>query len=153
MADMFLGAKSFQGNVLKWDVSRVNDMNGMFMGAKSFEGDISKWDVSRVADMHSMSMGATAFNANITEWDVSSVTNMIQMFKSATSFNQQLCGAAWVDSKATKIDTFRGSSGSISRPVCTSFTAAVTTSVMFSPQSKSERKSAVDAVFHFKFFF
>jgi len=50
---------------------------------------------------------------------VSSVTNMNQMFWGATSFTHKLCGAAWVHSKASKRNIFTGSSGSISRTVCT----------------------------------
>ena len=89
----------------------------MFAGGK-FNGDISKWDVSRVMDMESMFAGTTAFSGDISKWDVSSVTNMDHMFRGAESFKQQLCGAAWVHSKATKEGIFVGSSGSISQILC-----------------------------------
>ena len=54
----------------------------------------------------------------------------------AISFNQQLCGAAWVHSKATKEEMFEGSLGSIPQAVCTR---------VFSPQSQPELKDAIDA--------
>ena len=68
-----------------------------------------------------MFWSAASFNTNISKWDVSSVTNMKQMFKSAASFNQQLCGTAWVRSKATKREMFIGSSGSILSTGCRAF--------------------------------
>ena len=37
---MFCGASSFNGDLSKWDVSKVTDMNQMFSCAKSFNGDI-----------------------------------------------------------------------------------------------------------------
>ena len=60
------------------------------------------------------------FNVDISRWDVSRVSFMDKMFLHATSFKQQLCGAAWVRSRASKIEMFVGSYGSISQTVCTS---------------------------------
>ena len=73
---------------------------------------------------------ATAFNSDISKWDVSSVATMDNMFQEASSFKQKLCGAAWVRSKASKNDMFKGSHGSISQTVeCTSVPTPVTTQV------------------------
>merc|ERR1712205_282582 len=47
---------------------------------------------------------------------------MDYMFLHAASFNQKLCGAPWIQSKASKVDMFAGSNGSIARTVCTSAT-------------------------------
>ena len=113
MSSMFLDATSFNSEISKWDVSSVTDMSGMFANAALFDGDISKWDVSRV-------------------------TNMTDMCLGATSFKQQLCGAAWVHSKATKDNMFVGSSGSISRTACMLYPP------VFSPRLKSELTSAID---------
>ena len=68
-------------------------MQWMFDNAKSFNQDLSKWDVSRVTEM---------------DW----------MFSEAHLFQQTLCGAAWVNSDASKIDMFEESPGSISKTVC-----------------------------------
>ena len=114
------------------DRSRVTDMSSIFSFAASFNSDISKWDVSKVTNTKSMFMDATSFNHDISEWDVSEVTEMDNMFMGATSFEQELCGVAWVESKATNKPMFTRSSGSISQTVC------VLT-------SKFELKSAIDA--------
>merc|ERR1719174_2063136 len=97
----------------KWDVSSVIDMSGLFSDASSFAGNISKWDVSSVTDMNSMFSYSISFNGDVSKWDVSNVTKMDCMF-CETSFTQTLCGAAWVNSKASKSRMFEGSSGSIS---------------------------------------
>ena len=74
-------------------------MNGLFDGQRvtgvvKFNGDLSKWDVSRVTNMQDMFSSASAFNGDISKWDVSRVTNMISMFSSinsrASSFNLSL---------------------------------------------------------------
>merc|ERR1719506_2574000 len=128
MNRMFNRAAAFNGDLSKWDVSSVKNMHGMFWGAP-FGGDISKWDVSSVTDMSFMFSTAESFNGDISKWDVSSVTAMLRMFSHAKSFKQKLCGAAWVNSEASKSDMFTGSSGSI-------LTTGCTTTPAFSPQSK-----------------
>ena len=40
-------------------------MDGMFYYARSFNGDISKWDVSRVTDMGNMFNGAESFDQTL----------------------------------------------------------------------------------------
>ena len=89
-------------------------------GSRHGPGDMSKWDVSSVIDMDGMFWITASFNRDISKWDVSSVTNMGGMFLGATSSKQTLCGAAWVRSKASKTLMFVVSFGSISRTVCTS---------------------------------
>ena len=123
MNGMFSYAKSFTGDISKWDVSSVKDMSSMFLAAKSFSSDLSEWDVSNVQSMPAMFRWATSFNGDISKWDVSSVGNMDYMFWDATSFKQKLCGAAWVYSKARKTVMFAGSSGSIPETVCAASTA------------------------------
>ena len=105
-------------SIAEWDVSRVTGMSRLFYNTKSFNEDISKWDVSNVQRMSAMFQGATSFNRDISKWEVSSVSNMNNMFRNAASFKQNLCGARWVHSKATKKEMFIGSPGSISSEVC-----------------------------------
>ena len=45
---------------------------------------------------------------------------MTSMFHEAGAFKRELCGAAWLGSKAIKKKMFQGSSGSIPQTVCTS---------------------------------
>merc|ERR1719331_270104 len=126
---MFCHAESFNQDLSNWDVSRVTDMGAMFNTAKSFNQDLSKWDVSSVTNMRAMFSAAKSFNQDLSNWDVSRVVNMKSMFLEASSFQQTLCGAAWVNSKASKIDMFKNSPGSISNRLC-----------VFSPQSRNELK-------------
>ena len=138
MSNMFSDAREFRGDISKWDVSNVRDMSGMFHWAKAFNSDLSKWEVSSVTNMPDMFRHAQSFNGDISKWDVSSVSNMDSMFQGASLFTRKLCGAAWVHSKARKAVMFAGSSGSISRTVCTATTST------FAPQSREELQEAVD---------
>merc|ERR1719163_2094570 len=121
MSFMFFDATLFNGDISKWDVSSVADMDGMFSWATAFNGDISKWDVSSVDTMSYMFRWATSFNGDISKWDVSSVKDMDHMFALATSFKQQLCGANWVLSKASKESMFADSLRTMPATACTGF--------------------------------
>merc|ERR1712032_1058034 len=102
------------GPIGKWDVAQVADMGKIFYNKDDFNYDVSKWDVSRVADMDAMFSAAKSFNQDLSKWNVSRVTDMQWMFAVAKSFQQTLCGAAWVNSKASKIGMFEDSPGLIS---------------------------------------
>ena len=106
------------GPIGKWDVSQVTNMSKIFRGLKFFNYTLSNWDVSRVTDMKWMFYQAKSFNQDLSKWDVSRVTDMDSMFRDAISFQQTLCGAAWVKSKASQVDMFTRSLGSISDTVC-----------------------------------
>ena len=86
-------------------------MRSMFSGATSFN---ATWDMSNVKDMNRMFSGARSFSSDVFRWDVSSLTTMDHMFLDAVSFKQTLCRAPWIYSKASKIEMFRASLGSIS---------------------------------------
>lgn len=75
----------FYGDISKWDVSKVTNMEGMFYSNPDFNGDLSKWKVSKVENMGWM-FCQTTFNNDISKWDVSNVKNMNAMFK-ASEFN------------------------------------------------------------------
>jgi len=97
---MFYGAKSFNQDISKWDVSNVTVMVRMFSWAKSFNQDISKWDVSNVTDMEDMFSWAESFNQDIGNWDVSNVTDMSNMFRFARLFDQDI--SMWDNVNAIK---------------------------------------------------
>ena len=52
-------------------------MGYMFHNAGSFNGDLSKWDVSKVTNMDSMFNLAMAFNGDVSTWDVRNVTTIV----------------------------------------------------------------------------
>lgn len=71
----------FNGDISKWNTSKVRLMKNMFINARKFDGDISKWDVSSVYDMEGMFFCATGFkDCSLNDWDVSNVVNMNSMF-------------------------------------------------------------------------
>ena len=115
MKSMFTRAKSFNGDLSKWNVGKVTDVSFMFREALVFNQDLSTWNVGKVTDMQGMFSGASAFNHDLSKWNVGQVTNMGMMFSQATSFEQVLCGEEWVSSKANTRDMFDDSPGSISR--------------------------------------
>ena len=45
-------------------------------GADKFNGDLSKWDVLNVMNMQSMFQYASSFNADLSKWDIPSATDM-----------------------------------------------------------------------------
>ena len=81
---------NFNGDISKWNVSNVTNMNSMFFECKSFNGDISKWNVSNVENMSYMFSGCKSFNQDISTWDVSNVKTMKNMFCNCMSFNQNI---------------------------------------------------------------
>ena len=97
-------------------------MGSMFSEVSTFNQDLSKWDVSAVTDMRAMFHGASAFNQDLSKWDVSAVYDMDHMFHGASAFKRELCGAAWVNSKADKSGMFEDSPGSILSTACTAGT-------------------------------
>ena len=107
------------GSIGDWDVSGVTQMAEIFSHAKAFNQDLSKWDVSAATNMGSMFSSASTFNQDLSKWDVSAVTNMGHMFHRASAFKHELCGDAWVHSKADKTDMFTDSPGSMASTVCT----------------------------------
>ena len=87
---MFLGATSFNQDISKWDVSKVEKMSKMFDRAISFNGDISNWNVENVVEFDEMFKDATSFNQNIGDWKLNKLISTTGMFHGALSFNQNL---------------------------------------------------------------
>ena len=73
-----------------WNVSQVETMKHMFLGADSFNGDVITWDVSKVASMKRMFYAASSFNSDVSNWDLQGARDMIMMFARADSFNQDI---------------------------------------------------------------
>lgn len=87
MSGLFLEFPNFNGDISKWDVSNVKNMESMFLDSK-FEGDISKWNVSNVKNMTNM-FASSNFNGDISNWNVSNVENMSSMFV-GSRFNKDI---------------------------------------------------------------
>ena len=87
-------------------------MGRMFAYCKSFDGDLSKWDVSAVTDMNHMFYLATSFSRDLSSWDVSFVKTMHEMFFGATSFDKKLCWKSDLSGVQTK-RMFHSSPGSV----------------------------------------
>ena len=100
MSNLFANS-DFNGNISKWDVSNVTNMNYMFYWCKLFNQDISAWNVSNVKNMTSMFFNCESFNQDISKWDVSNVTNMNNMFGGCSKFNQDISN--WNVSKVKHI--------------------------------------------------
>jgi hypothetical protein len=69
----------FDGDISKWDVSKVTDMSGMFSQSQ-FNGDISNWDVSSVENVFDM-FYMSKFDGNLDNWKLPhNCTNISYMF-------------------------------------------------------------------------
>jgi surface protein len=101
MSQLFLGIRDFDGNlskcityfngdISKWDVSNVENMEEMFARCESFNQTLNNWDISKVTDVSGMFYNCCKFNQLLNDWDVSNVTTMECMFFGCESFNQPL---------------------------------------------------------------
>ena len=105
MSFLFNGYRGKFGDISKWDVSNVKNMQGMF-AYSLFNGDISNWDVSNVENMEEM-FANSPFNKDISKWDVHNVKNMKAMF-TYSNFDQDI--SKWDVSNVKNMDNmFRGS--------------------------------------------
>ena len=70
----------FNGDISRWDVSKVTDMSGMF-SCSQFNGDISDWDVSSVENVFDM-FYMSKFDGNLDNWELPYYcVNISYMFK------------------------------------------------------------------------
>jgi hypothetical protein len=66
MMEMFANTKSYnQGDVINWNVEKVDNMARMFKNAKGFRQDISSWDVSNVKHYEDFSDGSNLIDYQI----------------------------------------------------------------------------------------
>lgn len=99
-SDNYSNISKFNGNISRWNTSKVEDMCGMF-GFSIFNGDISQWDVSKVENMISM-FQSSKFNSNISIWNVSNVKDMSRMFCDS-EFNTNI--SSWNISKVQDMES------------------------------------------------
>ena len=79
----------FKGDISKWDVSSVENMEGMLYCAVSFKScSLNDWDVSSVVNMSSM-FYECPYNCPLDQWDVSRVIWMNYMFRNS-DFSQDI---------------------------------------------------------------
>lgn len=90
---------NFNGDVTRWDTSKVTTMRGAFRTAGLFNRSLATWDTSNVTTMQEMFNGATSFNKPIGGWNVGKVTNFYQAFDHALAFNQPI--GTWNTTSAT----------------------------------------------------
>lgn len=90
MKDMFNQAPAFNSSLSDWNVENVVMTSGMFKSARSFTSDLSRWNVSNVRDMSRMFGGASSFTSDLSKWSISKVTRTTFMFYLATSFTSDL---------------------------------------------------------------
>ena len=84
MKGMFWGARAFNQDVSKWNVSNVVDMSGAFYWALTFNQDLSTWNVGNATTMEKMFEHALSFDQDLSKWGVSKVTTMDKMFYEST---------------------------------------------------------------------
>ena len=90
MENFFYYCSDFNYNINEWDVSSVTNMAYMFNNCTYFNQPLNKWDVSNVKYMNYMFNNCTYFNQPLNNWNVSNVQDMFSMFYNCSSFNQPL---------------------------------------------------------------
>ena len=84
-----LESTSFNSDISKWDVSKVDSMTNMFYSS-TFNSDISGWNVAKVSNFAQMFIYNEAFNQDISTWSVQAGCNFDSMFYDAKTFTQDL---------------------------------------------------------------
>merc|ERR1719232_1988744 len=80
----------FNGDISKWNVGQLGNMNMMFREADAFNVDISKWNVEAATAMRRVFYHTNAFNINLCEWGEKADPNVIttQMFDGSNCPNE-----------------------------------------------------------------
>ncbi len=90
-AFMFDSCVAFTGDVSKWDMSHVKEMNAMFSDCRDFTSDLSKWNLDHEIDnMCSMLNGCIKFQSDLSGWKVGKVKHMSYLFNGCESFTSDL---------------------------------------------------------------
>lgn len=85
------------------DTSKIINMSCLFQNS-NFNGNINKWNVSNVKNMDCMFSSAFKFNQPINNWNISHLLIANAMFKNALSFNQDLDN--WKFNSSCSVDDF-----------------------------------------------
>jgi surface protein len=80
MSSILFTAISFEGDISRWDVSRVTSMASSFSNMPKFRSDLSSWKTSSLQNLNSAFLNSTAFDSDLGNWDVSHVTDMYFAF-------------------------------------------------------------------------
>jgi surface protein len=131
--DRNINASTFDGSLLRWDVSNATSMKYMFAGAKSFVGTgLSAWNVANVVSLEGMFQDAISFNEDISKWNVSKVVTTASMFDGAIAF-RGLGLDLWRLSECVDLSRmFRGASAFDANLVDWDVSSAVRMDYMFS---------------------
>ena len=70
----------YNGDLSKWDVSKVEDMTSMFEQCIAFDSDLNNWNVKKVLISNMMFSGCISFTGRIENWDVSGLDEAYRMF-------------------------------------------------------------------------
>ena len=99
---LFAGCGKFNGDLSKWDVSQVTNLDSTFADCVKFNGDLSKWDVGNVTSMRSTFYGCDVFNANLSEWNVGRVVRMDDMLLGCYVFSSDI--SRWNVAQVSNMD-------------------------------------------------
>ena len=82
----------------EWKTGSARTMQKMFASTTTFNGDLRKWDTSKLLNAANMFDGATAFAANgLPFWDISSVTKLNSFISNSgiTPCNKRKIADVW----------------------------------------------------------
>jgi len=83
----FKNCISFNTNLQKWNINRVDNMISAFENCTNFTGDgLETWNVSNVEYMDSIFTNCNSFNINLSKWKVNNLQSMNKIFENCTNF-------------------------------------------------------------------
>jgi hypothetical protein len=94
----------FNGDISKWDVSNVINMDGMFYFS-NFNGDISQWNVSNVECMSYM-FSYSKFTNDLSNWTPYKLEKMSCAFLGAKCFHPYWADYENIDERKLVIDNY-----------------------------------------------
>ena len=73
MTNMFVSARSFNGNISSFNTAKVTHMGSMFSSAVAFNGDVSGFNTAKVKAMYNTFRTCSVFNSDVSKWDTANV--------------------------------------------------------------------------------